>query len=96
MLARAILFLIVFLFMSAFLYLLTRTQMIWRIADARRKGLYPDEKKATLFDVRELIVRGEKLLAIFLYARLYQVSHKEAARAVDDLEKSIQEKKTKS
>ncbi len=45
-----------------------------------------------MFDVRHCILAGEKETAIQIYAELFQVSYEESRVAVDQLEKSIQEK----
>jgi hypothetical protein len=89
-------FVFVFIIFSACFHLLMRTQMIWRLSDARRKGLYPAQGKATLFDVKKLLASGEKLLAVRLYGEIYHTSTKESLKSVEELEKSIQEKKAKS
>lgn len=67
---------------------------IWHIKQARRRGIYPNTAKATLFDVKRLITMGEKFLAIRLYREIYEKSNlKEAQKAVDEMEKSIKIKK---
>lgn len=62
---------------------------------ARRSGLYPDKSKATMFDVRRLILKKERYLAIRLYCEIFQTNYREAQKAVEELERSIQEKNIK-
>ncbi len=69
-----------------------QTYWIWWINQARRRGLYPDKGKATMFDVRRLLIEGEKPLAIRLYAQIFKTNYRQAKKAVDELERSIQKK----
>lgn len=69
-----------------------QTYWIWSLNQARRRGIYPSKGKATMFDVRRLIMEGEKYLAIRLYGELFKASFKQSKKAVEQLEKSIQEK----
>ena len=48
-----------------------------------------------MFDVRRLILKGEKELAIRVYREIFKSNYSRAQKAVEDLEKSIQEKKSK-
>ncbi len=74
-----------------------RTFWIWHLNQARRKGLYPLNDRATLFDVKRLISSGEKILAIRLYREIYKgISLKGAQRAVEEIERSINLKKKSS
>lgn len=65
---------------------------VWLLSIARRKGLYPEAGKGTMFDVRRLIIQGEKELAVRLYAEIFRTNNKEAQKAVEDLERSILQK----
>ena len=78
--------------MLCFLALL-RSSKAWTIKAAMRKGLYPPQGKATMFDVRRLIIAGERELAIEVYGDIFKTNRREAQKAVEDLEKSIQQKK---
>ena len=84
--------LISFIILSLCFCILMQTYWIWSIHQARRKGFYPERGKATMFDVRRLIIEGEKNLAVRVYAGIFKTNHKEAKKAVEELEKSIQEK----
>lgn len=58
----------------------------------RSQSLFPGKHQPTMFDVRNLIIKGEKDSAIKLYCQIFSVKHKEAAKAVEELGRSIQEK----
>ena len=73
-------------------YIFLKTYWIWWINDARRKGLYPERGKATMFDVRRFVVEGQKELAIRVYREIIKSNYKDAKKAVEELEKSIQQK----
>ena len=49
-----------------------------------------------MFDVRRLIVEGEKDLAIQVYCRIFSTNRREAKKAVEDLERNIHQRKTDS
>jgi len=68
-----------------------RSRWILSIKQARRKAM---EGKATMFDVRQLILEDKKDLAIEVYCQLFSTTRRESKKAVEDLERSIQEKKT--
>jgi hypothetical protein len=51
----------------------------------RKSGLYPEEGKGTLEDVKRLKKLGERSLATRLYRQLTQTSLKEASRAVREM-----------
>lgn len=53
------------------------------------KNRKKSERKPTLFDVRELLTRGEKVRAIKIYRQIFNVDQKEAQGAVDALEKNL-------
>ena len=63
--------------------MIIRQYWIWYIN--RKKS----ERKPTLFDVRELLTRGEKVRAIKIYRQIFNVDQKEAQGAVDALEKNL-------
>ena len=65
---------------------------VWNLNQARRSGLYPERGKATMFDVRRLILKKEKYLAVRLYCEIFKTGFREAQKAVDELERSVLEK----
>jgi len=69
------------------LFVLGRAYWVWHLQ--RRPGTASPGKKPTLFDVRELLLKGEKDLAIRTYKQVFNVDQKEARAAVDNLEKSL-------
>jgi len=94
--------LIVFIILFIGFYVISKTQCIWVLNRWRRKWLHTDKwlrtdsRKLTMFQVRELILKGDKDSAIYLYADLFKVEYKESKKAVDELEKSIQKKNSGS
>lgn len=86
--------LIAFIFIGLFFAVLLRTRWMWDLNRARREGLYPGpDKKPTLFDVRQLIIKGERDLAVQLYCRIFNTNRTESVKAVQELEKNIKGKK---
>ena len=58
-----------------------------------RKGNFGSQKeRLTMFDVRRLLIKGEKDLAIRVYCELFKTGTEEASIAVDEIEQSIQPK----
>lgn len=60
------------------------------------KGFPSKKKKLTMFDVRRLLIKGEKDLAIRVYCELFKADSQEARKAVDEIERSIQPKNFES
>ena len=58
----------------------------------REGNLGSQKEKLTMFDVRRLLLKGEKDLAIRVYCELFKTSPEEASIAVDEIERSIQPK----
>ena len=83
-----------FLIITVCFLVFLRTYWIWSINQARRRGFYPQGGRPTMFDVRRLILKGEKELAVQVYREIFKSSYREAQRAIEDLERSIQEKKS--
>lgn len=54
---------------------------------SRRLGNYPGKGKVTPEDVKRLVARGERLLAMRAYSELYGASMKEAKAAVEEMER---------
>ena len=87
-------FLISLLILSLCFFILSQTFWMRHLNQAQRRGLYPDRRRATLFDVKRLITAGERILAIYLYREIYKgVGFKESQKAVEEMEKSINGKK---
>ena len=57
--------------------------------DARRRGKLPLKGKATMFDVRNLLMEGEKELAIQLYCEIFHVTLSRAKKDVEELQRSL-------
>ena len=67
----------------------SRTSYIWLMNQARWKGWFPLPRKATIEDVKDLLQRGEKFLAIKLYSEMYKLSFQQAELEVDLLERNL-------
>ncbi len=50
------------------------------------------KEKPTMFDVRELIIKGQKEAAIKTYCQIFSVKRKDAQIAIEELQRSIQQK----
>jgi len=52
----------------------------------------PAQTSLTMFDVRECILNGEKELAVQIYCEIFKVGVDQGKKAVEELERSIQNK----
>ncbi len=68
---------------------LFNTYRLWFMVDARRRGKLPPKGRATMFDVRHLLMEGEKELAIQVYCEIFQTTPYKAKKDVEDLERSL-------
>ncbi len=68
---------------------LLNTFRVWFLIDARRRGKLPQRGKATMFDVRHLLMEGEKELAIQLYCEIFQTTPIKAKKDIEELERSL-------
>jgi hypothetical protein len=65
------------------------TYRFWFFINARRRCKLPQKGKATMFDVRQLLMKGEKELAIQVYCEIFQTTPINAKKDVEDLERSL-------
>ena len=68
---------------------LLNTRYAWTMHDARRRGKLPQKGKATMFDVRHLLVEGKKELAVQVYCEIFNTSANKARKDVEALERSL-------
>ena len=61
----------------------------WFLGQARRSGKMPQRGKATMFDVRHLLMEGEKELAVQVYCEIFQTTPIKAKKDVEELERSL-------
>jgi len=61
----------------------------WFLINARRRGKLPLRGKATMFDVRHLLMEGEKELAIQVYCEIFQTTPFKAKKDIEELERSL-------
>ena len=64
----------------------------WLKQGGSGKGLPPKKGTMTMFDVRQLLLKGEKDLAVRVYSEIFKVDSAEARAAVEEIERSIQSK----
>ena len=65
------------------------TFRVWSLIDARRRGKLPPKGRATMFDVRHLLMEGEKELAVQVYGEIFQTTPIKARKDVEELERSL-------
>jgi hypothetical protein len=68
---------------------LLNTRHMWSVNDARRRGKLPAKGKGTMFDVRHLLMEGEKDLAIQLYCEIFNTTPHKAKKDIIELERSL-------
>lgn len=68
---------------------LLNTRQILSIKEARRRGKLPAKGKGTMFDVRHLLMEGEKDLAVQLYCEIFNTSPHRAKKDIVELERSL-------
>ena len=68
---------------------LVNSYRVWFLTDARRRGKLPQRGKATMFDVRHLLMGGEKELAIQVYCEIFQTTPIKARKDIEELERSL-------
>ena len=85
-------YLLTFFILSICFFMIFPSQWIYKIHQARRRAMYLKKGQLTMFDVRQLIIDGEKDLAVLIYGELFKTNYKKSLEAVESLEKSIREK----
>ena len=75
------------------IYIFAHSRWFRRIQQAWQDSwFYAKKPKLTMFDVRQLLIKGEKDLAIKVYCELFKTNPEEARKAVEEIERSIQPK----
>ncbi len=72
----------------SFLVLLNTRHMFF-VNEARRRSKLPPKGKGTMFDVRHLLMEGEKELAVQLYCEIFNTSPHKAKKDIAELERSL-------
>lgn len=62
---------------------------IWNLNEVRRKGKLPMKGKPTMFDVRHMLMEGEKDLAIQFYCEIFNTTPNKAKKDVEELQRSL-------
>ncbi len=57
--------------------------------NASRCGKLPEKGKATMFDVRHLLMEGKKDLAVDLYCEIFHTIPPKAKKDIEELERSL-------
>ena len=70
-------------------FIFFRMYWTWNKKHARPEEVKVVKRRATLFDVRELLVRGQKAAAVKVYRQIFNVDQTEAQKAVDELNKNM-------
>ncbi len=65
------------------------TYRIWTIGDAYRKGKNLPQAKPTMFDVRHLLMEGEKDKAILVYCEIFNTTPVKAKNDIEELQRSL-------
>lgn len=66
-----------------------RMYWAWYRSQSRRRAHYSQKDRLTLFDVKELLRKGEKELAIEVYRQIFDSNRAESEKAIDELEKGM-------
>ena len=89
MIAKGMVFLYATLIILVCILVLYNTYRVWSLILARRRGKLPPQGRATMFDVRHLLMEGEKELAIQVYSEIFQTTSLKAKKDVEELERSL-------
>lgn len=74
-------------------YIFVHSRWFRSLVEYGRKIIgYKRKNKWTMFDVRHLLIKGEKDLAIRVYGELFNTNYQESRTAVEAIERSIQPK----
>jgi len=68
---------------------LLNTYRVWFLINARRHGKLPQTGKATMFDVRHLLMEGEKELAVRVYCDIFKTTPIKAKKDIEELQRSL-------
>ena len=68
---------------------LLNARHLWMVNTSRRRGKLPVRGKGTMFNVRHLLMEGEKELAVQLYCEIFNTTPIKAKRDVEELERSL-------
>ena len=68
---------------------LLNTRYLWSLNEALRRGKVTTKGKGTMFDVRHLLMEGEKELAVQLYCEIFNTSPHRAKKDIAELERSL-------
>ncbi len=58
-------------------------------ANSRRHSKLPPKGRATMFDVRHLLMEGEKDLAVEVYCEIFNTTPHKAKKDIEELQRSL-------
>jgi len=61
------------------------TRWLGYLRNSKISSFINNKTEPTMFNVRNLIINGERRKAIQVYLRIFQVNEQEASQAIDDL-----------
>lgn len=70
-------------------FIFFRMYWTWNEKQIRPRKSKAVKRQSTLFDVRELLVRGQKDAAVKVYRQIFKVNQSEALKVVDELSKNM-------
>lgn len=70
-------------------FILFRMYWTWNKKQTQPAKFKAVKRPFTLFDVRELLVQGQKDAAVKVYRQIFKVDQAQAQKAVDDLSKNM-------
>lgn len=70
-------------------FIFFRMYWTWNKKQAQPAKFKVVKRQFTLFDVRELLVQGQKDAAVRVYQQIFKVGQVQAQKAVDELNKNI-------
>ena len=74
-------------------YIFLHSQWFYRLRRFWRDQTFGSwNRKLTMFDVRQLLIKGEKDMAVRVYCELFKTNVLDATKAVEEIERSIQPK----
>lgn len=85
--------LLTIILLSICLMIFSRASYIWVHHRIRRRGILPSGRKPAIEDVKNLLLRGERVSAVEAYRRIYKLTQRQAELEVDLLERNLQKNK---
>ena len=65
----------------------------WNLRKLRRRGILKPNARPTMYDVRRLLIEGDRDSAIDVYMLIFKVNRTEAKKQVSELDRHIHQQK---